>query len=45
MQNEVILLFEAEDLRKAKEFNASSELHERMQKAGVVDPPDIYFLS
>ena len=43
--NEVILLFEAEDLQKAKEFGASADLREAMQNAGVVDKPDIYFLS
>jgi hypothetical protein len=43
--NEVILLFEAEDLRKAKEFAASTELRERMQESGVADKPDFYFLS
>ena len=43
--NEVILLFEAEDVQKAREFANSSDLRETMQKAGVVDKPDIYFLS
>jgi hypothetical protein len=43
--NEVILLFEAEDVQKAREFGNSSDLREAMQKAGVVDKPDIYFLS
>jgi hypothetical protein len=38
-------LFEAEDLQKAKEFGASAGLREAMQNAGVVDKPDIYFLS
>jgi len=42
--NEVILLFEAADLQKAKEFAASSDLRERMQQAGVIDKPGIYFL-
>jgi hypothetical protein len=42
--NEVILLFEAADLQKAKEFAASSDLREKMQEAGVIDRPDIYFL-
>jgi hypothetical protein len=41
----VILLFEAEDDQKAREFSSSSDLRETMQKAGVVDKPDIYFLS
>ena len=43
--NEVILLFQAEDVQKAKEFAASSDLHVRMQEAGVIDKPDIYFLT
>ena len=43
-RNEVILLFEAADVQKAKEFGASSDLREAMQKAGVIDKPDIYFL-
>ena len=42
--NETIILFEAADLQKAKEFAASSDLRETMQKAGVIDKPDIYFL-
>ncbi|HEY5770513.1 MAG TPA: hypothetical protein VIS71_11770 [Terrimicrobium sp.] len=41
---EVVLLFEAEDLRKAREFTVSSDLAEKMQEAGVVEKPDIYFL-
>jgi uncharacterized protein YeaO (DUF488 family) len=43
-RNEVILLFEADDLQKVREFAASADLRERMQEAGVVDKPDIYFL-
>jgi hypothetical protein len=43
--NEVILLFEAEDMKKAKEFTASSDLRESTQEAGVIDKPDIYFLT
>ena len=42
--NEVILLFSAQDLDKAKAFAASPDLRERMEKAGVTDKPDIYFL-
>ncbi len=44
-QNEVILSFEAQDVEKAREFSNSPDLREAMQKAGVVDKPDIYFLS
>ena len=43
--NEVVLLFEAEDLKRAQEFVSSAELREAMQKAGVTDKPDIFFLS
>jgi len=42
--NEVILLFSAEDLDKAKAFIASDDVHQTMQRAGVSDKPDIYFL-
>lgn len=41
---EVILLLEAEDLQRAKDFTAAPDLRERMQAAGVTDKPDIYFL-
>jgi hypothetical protein len=42
--NEVILLLEAGDVQKARDFAASSILQEAMQQAGVVDKPDAYFL-
>ncbi len=42
--NEVILLFSVEDLDKAKAFAASDDLRQAMQKAGVSDKPDVYFL-
>ena len=43
--NNLVLLFEADDIQKAKEFAASADLRETMQKAGVIDKPDIYFLT
>jgi hypothetical protein len=43
--NEVVLLFQTTDIQKAKEFGGSADLREAMQNAGVVDKPDIYFLS
>jgi hypothetical protein len=43
--NEVILLFEAQDLNKARAFAGSADLKETMQKVGVVDQPDVYFLN
>jgi hypothetical protein len=41
--SEVILLFEAEDVQKARELLASDDLREKMQEGGVIDKPDIYF--
>jgi hypothetical protein len=43
--NEVVLLFAADDLNKAKAFAASPDLREAMQKAGVSEQPDVYFLT
>lgn len=43
--NEVVLLFEAQDLTRAKVFVASQDLREKMQEVGVIDQPDIYFLN
>ena len=43
--NEVVLLFEAEDLKRAQAFTESSDVRETMQKAGVVGNADILFLN
>jgi hypothetical protein len=43
--NEVLLLFSAQDLNKAKQFAASDDLRQRMQQAGVAEKPDIWFLN
>ena len=43
--NEVVMLFEAADLNRAKAFAASADLREKMQEVGVIDKPDIYFLT
>jgi hypothetical protein len=42
--NEVLLLFSVEDFDKAKAFIASDDLCQAMEKAGVSDKPDVYFL-
>lgn len=42
--NEVVVLLEWDTLEKAKEFASSEDLRETMQRAGVIDKPDIYFL-
>ena len=43
--NEVVILFAADDVEKARAFSASPDLKETMQKAGVIDKPDLYFLN
>ena len=42
--NEVLLLFSVEDIDKAKAFTVSDDLRQAMEKAGVSDKPDFYFL-
>lgn len=42
--NEVVILFETQDLDRAKAFAASADLRERMQELGVINKPDIFFL-
>lgn len=42
--NELIILFEWDDINRARQFAQSPGLRETMQRAGVVDQPDIYFL-
>lgn len=43
--NEVVLLFEAADLEKARTFIASPDLRNVMQEHGVIGMPDISFLN
>ena len=43
--NEVLALFEAVDLDRARAFCESPDLRQKMQEAGVVDRPDIWFLN
>ena len=43
--NEVVLLFQATDLSRAKAFAESADLRQTMQNVGVLDKPDIYFLN
>ncbi len=43
--NQVVILFEANDVSRAKAFTESADLRERMQQLGVVDKPDMYFLT
>jgi hypothetical protein len=43
--NEIVLLFEAQDINRAQAFAESADLRETMQGLGVIDKPDIYFLN
>jgi hypothetical protein len=43
--NEVVMLFSAQDLNKAKAFAASDDLRQKMQQGGVTGKPDMYFLT
>ncbi len=42
--NEIIILYEWDDLGKARSFAQSEDLIETMKKAGVIDRPDIFFI-
>lgn len=43
-RNELVILLEWDDLGKARQFAESQDLREAMQRAGVADHPDIFFL-
>lgn len=42
--NEVLVLFEWDELDKVRQYGQTEELREKMQEAGVADRPDFYFL-
>jgi hypothetical protein len=43
--NEVVVIFESEDLDKAIPMFSDPSLHELMKKAGVVDEPTVFILT
>jgi len=43
-QNEIVVLLEWDNLENARQFAQSEDLREAMQRAGVAEQPDIYFL-
>jgi hypothetical protein len=43
-KNEIVIIFDTTDTKKAKEFATSSDLKDVMTKAGVIDVPTMYFL-
>lgn len=42
--NEVVILFEAQNIGRARAFAESADLRETMQRLGVLGQPDIHFL-
>jgi hypothetical protein len=42
--HEIVVLFEADDLDRAREFAKSADLRQTMTKAGVSGQPDITYL-
>jgi len=43
-KNEITIIFDDMDTKKAKDFASSQDLKDTMMKAGVVGKPTIYFL-
>jgi hypothetical protein len=43
--NDLTLLFEGEDMERAKRYMTSDELRTKMQQAGVVGAPEINYLA
>lgn len=43
--SEVVLLLDVTDLEKARAFCVSDDLKTAMQGAGVIDKPDLYFVT
>jgi heme-degrading monooxygenase HmoA len=42
--NELLILLEWDSLENARRFANADDLREAMQRAGVADQPDVYFL-
>ncbi len=42
--NELVILLEWDSLENARRFANADDLREAMQRAGVADQPDVYFL-
>jgi hypothetical protein len=42
--DDILILFDTADRRKAEEFAASDDLRTAMQRAGVVGPPEIHYV-
>jgi len=43
-RNEIVILLEVDDLERCRQLVESEDLKEAMQRSGVADMPDIYYL-
>ena len=43
--NDLVILFDAADVAKARSWTTSEDLKSAMQKAGVLRPPTIHFMA
>jgi hypothetical protein len=43
--NDVVIVFGADDLERAREFSASEGLREAMRQSGVISEPTVWFLN
>src|ERR1700692_1232881 len=43
--SEVVILFDTDDIAKAKQFVSSADLKSAMTAAGVIDKPDVFVLT
>jgi quinol monooxygenase YgiN len=43
--NDLTLLFDWEDMERAKRYMTSEDLHKKMQQAGVIGTPEIQYLA
>jgi hypothetical protein len=41
---EILVMFEVQDINKARQFINSADMRANMDRAGVIDEPSIYFL-
>ena len=42
--NELVIIFEWDNLEKARQFVQSDDLRQAMERSGVTGPPEIHFL-
>ncbi len=42
--NDIVIIFKWDSIENARKFTESEDLKKRMQKAGIVEKPDIFFI-